>query len=286
MGALYQRMERDLRLKNLAPATQKEYLRCCTGYARYHMKSPSELGETAVKEYLDHLLMRGAGPESLKMNVASLKFLYGVTLNRPKVVERIPWPKVPQKKPDILSGTEVERVLSAMGSLVPMMVVLTAYGAGLRISEACRLRVEDIDSKRGLIHVRLGKGQKDRYVMLPERLLKALRGYWLQVRPPRDGWLFPGRKRGTPLSAAAVRAALKAAVQAAKLKKRVTVHTFRHSCATHMLELGTDIRTIQVLLGHASIQTTARYTQVSAKHIARVKSPLDVLGTKRAAALG
>lgn len=285
MGQLYDKMARDLALKNLAEVTQRQYLRCCCHFVRYHMTSPAELGETAIKQYLAHLLMRGAGPETLKMNVAALKFLYGVTLDRLKVVERIPWPKVAHKKPDILSGTEVEKLLAAVDSLVPAMALTTAYGAGLRNSEVCRLRVEDIDSKRGLIHVRQGKGRRDRYVMLSERLLKLLREYWKRVRPG-DGWLFPGRGKGTHLHPTAVRWALKQAVKRVRLKKRVTAHTLRHSFATHLHEMGNDIRFIQVVLGHQSIRTTARYAQVSSQRIAQVKSPLDVLGTKKAAALG
>jgi integrase/recombinase XerD len=285
MGELYNRMARDLKLKNLAVGTQTQYLACCRRFAAYHWRSPSELGLEEVKEFLGHLMAGGGSVERLKMHVAGLKFLYEVTLDRPEVASKLPWPKVPHKKPDILSGTEVEKVLSAMASLVPTMVVLTAYGAGLRLSEACRVRVEDIDSKRGVIHVRLGKGDKDRYVMLSERLLRALRGYCLKTGV-REGYLFPGRKKGKHLTPSAVRISLKEAVKAAKLKKRVTAHTLRHAFATHLLELGTDIRTIQVLLGHASIRTTARYTQVSRQHVARVKSPLDVLGTRKAAALG
>ena len=164
------------------------------------------------------------------------------------------------------------------------MVLMTAYGTGLRISEACSLRVDDIDGKRGLIHVRLGKGRKDRYVMLPERLYRVLRGYWARVRPT-DGWLFPGRKPGTHLHQEAARLALKVAVQRAKLKKRVTPHTLRHSFATHLLELGTDIRIIQALLGHESIRTTMGYTHVGAGLVGRVTSPLDVIGTKQGAVL-
>lgn len=285
MGELYNRMERDLKLKNLAVGTQMQYLTCCHRFAAYHMRSPREMGLEEVKEFLGHLMAGSGSVERLKMHVAGLKFLYGVTLDRPEVADKLPWPKVPHKKPDILSGTEVEKVLSAMVAMVPTMVALTAYGTGLRISEACRLRVEDIDGTRGLIHVRLGKGKKDRYVMLPERLLRALRAYCVKMGV-RKGWLFPGRKGGRHLTQSAVRLSLKEAVKAAKLKKRVTVHSLRHSFATHLLELGTDIRTIQVLLGHASIRTTARYAQVSAKHIATVKSPLDVLGTRKAAALG
>jgi site-specific recombinase XerD len=239
---------------------------------------------SGIKEYLGHLLMRGAGPEVVKMNVAGLKFLYGVTLDRPVIADRLPWPQVPHKKPDILSGTEVVKLLEAVTSLVPRMAVTTTYGAGLRISEVCRLRVDDLDGKRKLIHVRLGKGGKDRYVMLADRLLEGLRWYWVKVKP--DGWLFPGRKKGTHLHPTAVRWALKEAAKVAKLSKRVTPHVLRHSFATHLLEVGNDIRLIQALLGHASIHTTARYTQVSNKLIASTKSPLDLLGTKKAAALG
>jgi site-specific recombinase XerD len=248
------------------------------------MRSPLELGEAAIKQYLGHLQMKGVSAETLKLNVAGVKFLYSVTLDRPKVAERIPWPQVAHKKPDILSGTEVATLLEAVPSLVAAMVLTTAYGAGLRISEVCRLRAEDIDGKRKLIHVRLGKGRKDRYVMLSERLLDALRKYWVRVRP--QDWLFPGMKKGQPLSETAVRKALKRAAIAVKLQKRVTTHGLRHAFATHLLESGTDIRIIQVLLGHASIRSTARYTQVSAKHIASTKSPLDLLGTKQGAALG
>ena len=285
MGELYQQMDRDLKLKNLAAGTREKYLGCCCNFVRYHMKSPVKLGEAEVKEYLAHLLMKGAGPETLKMNVAGLKFLYGVTLDRPKVAERLLWPRVPHKKADILAGSEVLKLLGAMKSLVCGMVLMTAYGAGLRISEACRLRMEDIDSKRMLIHVRLGKGGKDRYVMLSERLLVALRKYWVEVRP-KGPWLFPGRKPGKHVTPSAVEQALRKAVKAAKLKKRITPHSMRHAFATHLLEMGSDIRFIQALLGHASIRTTARYTQVSRKHVARGKSPLDVLGTKEGDVLG
>ena len=287
MGATKEKMARDLALRNLAERTRGEYLRCCCAFVRYYMKPPEELGETAIKEFLAHLLLRGAGPETLKMHVAGLKFLYGVTLDRPKVADRLLWPKVPHKKPDILGGTEVEKLLRAAvaASLVSAMALTTAYGAGLRTSEVCRLRPEDIDSRRGVIHVRLGKGGKDRYVMLSPRLLAALRAYWGKVRPSGK-WLFPGRSQGRPLSAAAVNKALKTAVRAVKLKKRVTAHSLRHAFATHLLESGNDIRLIQVLLGHASIRTTARYAQVSRKHIARAVSPLDLLGTAEGAVLG
>ncbi len=240
------------------------------------MRSPTDMGLPEIKDFLGHLIRQGASAEKVKMHVAGIKFLFAVTLDREDVANKIPWPKVPHKKPDILSLSEVERLLDAAmaASLAPAVVSITAYAAGLRISEACRLQHQDIDSERMLIHVRLGKGKKDRYVMLSPRLLEILRGYWAKARPAGD-WLFPGRKAVRPLTPASVRKALDVAARKAKLRKKVNPHLLRHSFATHLLEAGTDIRVIQVLLGHSSIRTTARYTQVSARHIASVTSPLD-----------
>jgi integrase/recombinase XerD len=278
MGELYQKMSQDLAIKNLAVGTREQYLRCCSEFARYHMRPPDRMGLVEVKDYLGRLVYQGASPEKLKMHVAGLKFLYGVTLDRKEVAEKIPWPKVPHKKPDVLSLAEVERLLEAAmsASEVPAVVAMAAYGAGLRISEACRLKPEDIDSARGLIHVRLGKGGKDRFVMLSRQLLEVLRGYWVQVRP-QGGWLFPGHKAEHPITRSAVEKALDVAAAKAKLRKKVSPHLLRYSFATHLLEAGTDIRVIQVLLGHSSIRTTARYTQVSERHIGSVRSPLDRL---------
>lgn len=215
----------------------------------------------------------------MKMSVAALKFLYTHTLDRPEEVIRIPWPKTPRPLPVILSGTEVLSLLESLKPLQHRMVVMTAYGMGLRISEACRLSVDDVDSARMLVHVRNGKRGRDRYVMLPERLLVCLRGHWKTVRPPGP-WLFPGRGPGTHIGAGAVRKALHKATDDAGIKKRVTPHILRGSFATHLLESGVDIRTIQALLGHGSIRTTEHYVQVSRAHIGRVQSPLDVLGTE------
>jgi integrase/recombinase XerD len=228
MGELYRKMERDLAIKNLAPVTRKEYLRCCCKFVRYHMRLPREMGVSEIKDFLGQLVREGAGPETLKMHVAGVKFLYGITLDRQQVADKIPWPKVPHKQPDILSLSEVERLLAAGAqSLIPSMVAMTAYAGGLRVGEACRLRPEDIDSTRMLIHVRLGKGRKDRFVMLSEHLLRLLRAYWKQAQP-QGGWMFPGRKTGEPLSRAAVGKALKAAAQKAGIKKRITPHLLRH----------------------------------------------------------
>jgi len=285
MGSLCQRMTEDLKLKNYAPATRSEYLRCAKQFAAYHMRSPVEMGEREIRDFLFSLALERKGVETLKMHIAALKFLYGTTLRRPEEIVALPWPKVPHRLPDILSGTEVDQLLGAVEPLMYRAVVMTAYGSGLRISEACSLRADDVDSKRKLIHVRDGKRARDRYVPLPDRLRDFLREYWRQVRPPGP-FLFPGAKAERPISRHAVRDALAKGIRKAGIKKRVQMHTLRHSFATHLLEGGTDIRVIQVLLGHASIRTTVRYTHVSQKHIGRITSPLDILGTDKARVFG
>lgn len=285
MGALCQRMAEDLKLKNYAPGTTREYLRCAKNFASFHMRSPAQMGEREIRDFLLSLAFRKASPEKLKMHVASLKFLYSTTLRRPEEIVALPWPKVPHRLPDILSGTEVDVLLRAVEPLIYRAVLMTAYGSGLRIREACSLQTGDIDSKRQVIHVREGKRAHDRYVVLPERLLTLLREYWRQVRPPGP-WLFPGSTQRRPITPAPVRTALKRAIRKTGIKKRVTPHVLRHSFATHLLESGTDIRVIQALLGHESIRSTVRYTRVSRAHVGRVKSPLDLLGTQAGHALG
>jgi site-specific recombinase XerD len=208
------------------------------------------------------------------MHVAGIRFLYEVTLRRPQLVAGLHFPKVPHRLPDILSREEVWHLLEAVHSPLHRAVLMTAYGAGMRIGEACSLLTTDIDSPRGVIHVRDGKRARDRYVMLSPVLLAALRGYWRLYRPTPPV-LFPGEKPGSCVSHAAVRQALREARAATGLTKRVTPHSLRHAFATHLLEDGADIRTIQALLGHGSIRSTARYTQVSVAHICKTPSPLD-----------
>jgi site-specific recombinase XerD len=281
MGQLREKMLEDLKLRRYRPGTIEAYLRCARAFAAYHRRPPEEMGEEEIRKFLLHLIdERKASPSSHKMYLAAVKFLYGVTLGRPEVAVRLPWPKVPTTLPDILDGDEVERLLVSVESLMHRAILMTAYGAGMRIAEACSLCVGDIDSARGLIHIRDGKRGRDRFVMLPRRLLVFLREYWKAVRPtgPR---LFPGQKEGRSITPSAVRAALAQAVAAAAITKRVTPHVLRHCFATHLLEGGEDIRTIQVLLGHSSIRTTARYTQVSKRHIGRTQSPLDRLDEKK-----
>jgi site-specific recombinase XerD len=279
-------MEADLRLRNLRPATQRNYLRFAQNFAVYHRRSPAEMGWEQVRSFLLHLREdKGLSPSTQKVYVAALKFLYTVTLNRPEVVRPFFMPKIPQHVPEILSGKEVEALFRAVEDLKYRAVLMTTYGAGLRISEACGLRIQDIDSKRMLIRVHEGKGGRQRYTILGERLLTVLRTYYKHERP-KGPYLFPGARKNTALSPDSVREVLRKAVKQAGLTKRVTPHILRHSFATHLLEAGTDIRVIQVLLGHRSIRTTSGYAQVSTRHIARTQSPLDLLGTEKASLLG
>jgi site-specific recombinase XerD len=251
------------------------------------MRPAEELGAPEVGRFLLHLVqVEKVGEATHKMYVAALRFLYTHTLKRPEILPALPWPRVKKPLPVVLSGTEVQRLLETIRSRKYRALLMTAYGAGVRVSEACELRPQDIDSGRMLIHIHDGKRGRDRYVMLSQRLLEALRLYWCTERPACDGYLFPGAVPGSHVAGATVRRVVKKAATAIGLEKRVTPHTLRHSFATHLLEVGTDIRVIQQLLGHGSIRTTARYTHVSAAHVGRTKSPLDLLGTEAAKPLG
>jgi integrase/recombinase XerD len=282
MGELGDRLINDLKLRRYSGHTLRKYGQCVQGFIAYHQRPVDEMGLDEVRAFLLHLMDdRKSSPATQHQYVAALKFLYGVTLGRREIADAIPWPRVPVTLPDVLSGTEVEALLEAIPSVKYRAIVLTAYGAGLRISEVCVLMVSDIDSKRKLIHIRDSKHGQDRYVMLGERVLLALRTYW-QATKPAGPVLFPGLRARTCVSEAAVRHALRRAAAHCKLSKRVTPHVLRHSFATHLLEMGTDLRVIQALLGHSSIITTVRYTRVSSALIGRTESPADVLGTEEA----
>lgn len=284
MNKTMKRMAADLELRNLSKGTKDSYRKRVRAFLEYFNRPAELLGEEEARIYLLDRKQR-VQPSTLGVDIAALRFLYEVTLERPGVVARIPWPKVPKKLPDILSGSEVIQVLAAIESFKHRTILTTAYGAGLRIHEACSLHPKDIDSKRMLIKVRNGKGGKDRYVMLAKNLLESLREYW-RVTRPRGPWLFPGQKPDTHITPDAVRAELRKALKKLDLTKRVTPHILRHSFATHLIETGVDIRTIQAVLGHNSIRSTQLYTQVSTAHVARIESPLDKLGTKEGRVLG
>ena len=278
MGMVHDRMKDDLKLKNYADGTIKVYLGCARQFVAHFGISPLKVSEEKIRKYVVEK-GREATPSTVKMHVAAIRFLYEVTLRRPQLVASLHWPKVPRHLPDILSLEETRRLLDAVESPKHRVILMASYGAGMRIGEACSLMTTDIDSERGLIHIREGKRGRDRYVMLSPVLLAALRAYWTRYRPTPP-ILFPGEQRGTCITPEAVRDALRQAVEQAGIKKRVTPHMLRHAFATHLLEAGADIRTIQMLLGHSSIRSTALYTQVSVKHIAKVPSPLDRLPVK------
>jgi site-specific recombinase XerD len=277
MGKLHDRMKEDLLLKAYSPHTQRAYLGCARHFARHYLRSPEEMGEQEIRGFLLYLVRdRKASPATLGMYINALKFLYNVTLKRPEAVKGISHPKRPKTLPVILSPEEVLRVLAAISSVKYKAIIATAYAAGLRISEVCGLRLADIDSQRRRLHIRAGKGKKDRYVMLGESLLALLRQYYQEARPKGE-YLFPGQKPQRPISTTAVRQVLRKVIRETGLAKRVTMHTLRHCFATHLLEAGTDIRILQVLLGHSSIRTTLRYTHITDRLVQKLVSPLDMI---------
>ena len=276
MGKLRDRMVSDLRLRNYSPKTIESYTWCVNQFVEHCRTPPDLMGEQEIRSFLLYLVDElKASPSLRKMFVAAIKFFYRITLNRPEEVARIPYPKSPRSLPDVLTQQEIREILDAVKSLKYRTIIAAAYAGGLRITEVCSLKcLGDIDSDRMLIHIRSGKGAKDRYVMLSERLLILLRQYWMEARP-QGIYLFPGRNPGQPITAASVYHVFKKALQKTGITKHVTLHTLRHCCATHLLEKNTDIRVIQALLGHDSIRTTCRYTHVSAKLVAGIKSPFD-----------
>ena len=277
MGTIEDRLDGDLRLRGLSEVTRIEYRRRVAHFVAFYDVAPEELAAEDVRRYMLHLVDElHIGPANLKTHIAAIKFLYNVTLDRPEVVARVRFRKVPVKLLDIPSPSEVAAVLAELDSPVYRTLLFCAYGAGLRVSEACNLCVGDIDSKRMVIIVRKGKGARDRYAILSPVLLDALRRYYRQVRPPQP-YLFQGKFPGRPVPVEGVQTALRMALQRSGVSKRITPHTLRHAFATHSLEAGTDLRVIQTLLGHANIHSTVRYVHVSTRTIAKARSPFDAI---------
>jgi site-specific recombinase XerD len=278
-------MVQDLRLAGYSASTRRIYLHYAKEFAQYFRRSPEILGEQEMRRYLLHLLdERQLSHDTYRQAHSALKFLYSVTLKRRFDLPCVPRQRRPRKLPDVLSGREVQRLFENFRSPKFRVAAMTLYGAGLRVSEACRLRVRDIDSRRMLIHVRLGKGRKDRFVTLSRRLLETLRVYW-RVHQPED-YLFPGRTLDGHVSPDSLRATVRRAAIDAGIRKRVTPHLLRHTYATHLLETGTDVNVIRVLLGHKDIQVTTRYTKISKYLISRVRVPLDLLERREGRVLG
>jgi site-specific recombinase XerD len=275
MTPLRQRLLEDLRLRNYAPRTISCYVGWVARFASHFGRSPDRLGAEEVRQFQLHLLERRASWSRFNQAVAALRFFYSVTLGRPDAVGMLPYGKKPKPLPCVLSPDEVCRLFAAVADPRHRLILQTAYAAGLRVSEVVRLRLADVDSQRMALHVRCAKGRKDRLVPLSGLLLDCLRAYWREYRPRE--WLFPGHTPEGHLSVARVQRVCHQAVLACGLTKKASRHTLRHSYATHLLEHGTDLVTLQKLLGHNHLATTARYTHVGPSHLQKVRSPLDTL---------
>ena len=276
MTPLRQRMLEDMGIRNFAANTQRSYLQYVSAFARHFHRSPDELGPEQVRAFQVHLSKtRQLTPGTLTVATAALRFLYKVTLKQDWAVDDIPMPKKPFKLPVILSPDEVAHFLESVGNVKHRTIFMAAYAAGLRISEATHLKVTDIDSQRMVLRVEQGKGLKDRYVMLSPRLLEELRSYWKIARPKT--WLFSGDTPGQPITTGAVRHACQRAHRISGIAKPITTHSLRHAFATHLLEAGTDVRKIQLLLGHRSLATTSHYLKVATSTVCATTSPLDLL---------
>jgi site-specific recombinase XerD len=281
ISPLRQRMIDDMRMRNFSPSTQRNYIRYVRDFAAYLRRSPDQASAEELRRYLLHLTDKGVSATSYNANLPALKFFFQTTLDRPEVVRKLRTLPAPQRLPKVLSRDEVRRLLEATTSLKYKAAFSIAYGAGLRVSEVVNLKVGDIDSQRMVLRVEQGKGKKDRHAQLSPVLLDTLRHWWREGKQRSlvldNGWLFPSRDPVNPLSARQVSRVFKTAAAAAELDPKFSMHSLRHSYATHLLEDKVDIRVIQTLLGHSKIETTTRYTQVANSVLQEVTSPLDTL---------
>jgi integrase/recombinase XerD len=267
----------DMQLHRLAPGTQALYLREVASFATYYGRSPDQLTSDEIRAYLHHLLVeRQLAWSTCNVTAAAIRFFYVETLGWPMAQLHLPPRTDRQRLPRVLSAEELHHLFRAARHPKHRALLMTTYAAGLRVSEVVRLQVTDIESERMCIRVNQGKGNKDRYTLLSTRLLTELRAYWKLFRPPR--WVFPGRLLTEPMPSGTARKIYERARQRAQLPRGSSMHSLRHSFATHLLDAGVDPRTIQILLGHRALATTARYLQVSRQHLGTVRSPLDLLG--------
>ena len=281
MSPLRRRMIEDMSMRRLAPKTQKDYIQVIKNLAVFIGRSPDTASFEDIRRFQLQVGASGVGAGAINRNVSALRFFFRVTLKRYAIVEHTHLIHEPRKLPFVLNPEEVVRLLDAAPGLKYKAALSVAYGAGLRAAEVVALKVSDIDSKRMLIRVEQGKGRKDRNVMLSPHLLEVLRAWWKAARP--QGWLFPGRDPVKAMTTRQLNRACHAAAQLAEINKRVSLHTLRHSFATHLLEQNTDIRVIQVLLGHAKLENTALYTRVATKTISQVVSPLERIALQKQA---
>ena len=276
ISPLLQRVIDDMTARRFKEKVQQDYARHVGRFTAFLGRSPDTATSEDVRLFQLHLAKQPFGAPTINAAIAALRFLFNVTLERPELARPLTTVHIPRRAPVVLNQDEMIRLLEAAPGIKYKAAFGVAYGAGLRVSEVVALKVSDIDSKRMTLRVEQGKGQRDRYVMLSPQLLEWLRDWWRAARP--QGWLFPGQNQVNPMSARQLSRAVHAAAHEAGIAKRVSPHTLRHSFATHLLEQGVDIRVIQVLLGHAKLETTALYTRVAINTIRVVTSPLDKLG--------
>lgn len=269
MTPLRRRMIDDMAIRNMSPSTQKIYVSAVSNFSIFHRRSPDKLTFEDVRTYRLYLISRGLKATSINPIMGALRFFYGITLGQKQVSEQIPYARREDTLPAVMARDEVVRFLKAAPDLKMRTLFITIYAAGLRVSEAVKLTARDIDSARMVLTIRQAKGRKDRYVMLSEQLLGILRNYWKHAH--LQHLLFPGQNQSRPITTRAVQRACRLAVEAAELDKAITVHTLRHSFATHLLEQGVDIHVIQDLLGHSNIASTTRYARVAINTIRKIQ---------------
>ena len=276
MGKLQDQMVIEMKLRNFSPHTIDKYLRHMRAFSKLFGKSPDKMGEREAGEYFHYLLQEKKNSYSTINNAHSaLRFFYVEVLNRYWHVDRIPRPRKERKLPVVLSRDEVKRIFEKASNLKHRVMMMITYSGGLRVSETANLKVCDIDSNRMQIYVRQGKGKKDRYTLLSKRLLEDLKVYY-KIYRPRE-WLFPGRGTDGPITSRSIQRAFNRARDRAGIRKAVRLHTLRHSFATHLLESGVDIFTLQRLLGHSSLRTTSLYIHVQCDNLKRITNPLDLM---------
>jgi integrase/recombinase XerD len=288
VSPLRRRMIEDMNARKLCAGTQRSHIRGCRRFAAFLKRSPHRATPDDIRRFQLHLAETGVSICTRNGIMTGLKFLFRVTLRRSDLAAEIYHLREPQKVPQVMSPDETRRLLAAATSLKARVMLSLGYGCGLRASEVVRLKVKHIDSAQKIIRIEQSKGRKDRNVMLSPEMIDLLRQWWKARRgsdapttPLQERWLFPGHKRGQPMSTRQLNRLFHEAADGAGIRKRVCLHTLRHSFATHLLERGADIRVIQALLGHDKLDTTARYTRVATGMIAGIESPLDLLSQPR-----
>ena len=281
VSPLRQRMIDDMTLRKLSSKTQIQYIRAVKRFTQYFGQAPDLASPEDLRRFQMHLVEQSVSSTTINATITGLRFFFEKTLDRPEALKRMSPVRVPQKLPTVLSAEDVARLLNAAPNLMAKAALSVAYGAGLRASEVTHLKISDIDSERMILHVEQGKGDRDRNAMLAPSLLTLLRAWWREGRRLGKmlpgGWLFPGMNPVNPMSTRQLNRIVKLATEEAGIDKRVSMHTLRHSFATHLLEQKVDIRIIQVLLGHQKLNNTARYAHVATKTLTEVASPLDAL---------